>query len=90
MITQLIHRAATGDRAAFDAAFAAIQLELRGLAARRLAADSRATLSPTMLVNETWLKLAGSVVRADDRAHFSHRRNGDEADLDRPPTLARG
>ena len=58
MITQLIHRAATGDRAAFDAAFAAIQLELRGLAARRLAADSRATLSPTMLVNETWLKLA--------------------------------
>lgn len=70
MITQLIHRAADGDRAAFDAAFAAIQLELRGLAARRLAADSRATLSPTMLVNETWLKLAGSVVRADDRAHF--------------------
>ena len=70
MITQLIHRAAEGDRVAFDAAFEAIQLELRGLAARRLSADSRSTLSPTMLVNETWLKLAGTVVRAEDRAHF--------------------
>ncbi len=70
MITKLVHRAADGDRAAFDAAFEAIQRELRSLAARRLRADSRATLSPTMLVNETWLKLAGSVVRAEDRTHF--------------------
>lgn len=69
-ITQLIHRAAEGDRGAFDAAFEAIHRELKSLAARRLAADSRATLSPTMLVNETWLKLADARVSAEDRTHF--------------------
>lgn len=69
-LTVLIHRAASGDRVAFDAAFTAIRDELRSLAARRLSADSGATLSPTMLVNETWLKLAGSSIRAEDRTHF--------------------
>jgi RNA polymerase sigma factor (TIGR02999 family) len=69
-LTLLIQRAADGDRAAFDQAFTAIREELRGLAIRRLRADARATLSPTMLVNETWLKLADAGVRAENRAHF--------------------
>jgi RNA polymerase sigma factor (TIGR02999 family) len=70
-VTVWIQRAASGDRAAFDAAFEAIQRELKALAARRLHADPRATLSPTMLVNETWLKLAESrAVQAESRAHF--------------------
>lgn len=70
-VTLWIQRAARGDRAAFDAAFEVIQRELKGLAARRLNADPRATLSPTMLVNETWLKLAdGNGVQAENRAHF--------------------
>lgn len=70
-VTLWIQRAASGDRSAFDAAFEAIHRELKSLAARRLYADPRATLSPTMLVNETWLKLAdGSGVHAENRAHF--------------------
>lgn len=70
-VTLWIQRAAGGDRSAFDAAFEAIHRELKSLAARRLYADPRATLSPTMLVNETWLKLAdGSGVQAENRAHF--------------------
>lgn len=70
-VTLLIQRASAGDRGAFDAAFELIQRELKALAARRLHADPRATLSPTMLVNETWLKLAAAdCVRAENRAHF--------------------
>lgn len=69
-LTLLIQRAAEGDREAFNAAFAAIREELRGVAIRRLRADTRTTLSPTMLVNETWLKLADAGVNAENRAHF--------------------
>lgn len=69
-LTLLIQRAAEGDRSAFDKVFTAIRDELRALAVRRLHADARATLSPTMLVNETWLKLADAGVRAESRTHF--------------------
>lgn len=69
-VTLLIQRAAAGDRAAFDAAYQHIHAELKGLAARRLNADHGRTLSATMLVNETWIKLAGADVRAENRAHF--------------------
>lgn len=69
-VTQLIRLAAEGDREAFDAAYAEIHAELKALARRRLHADPGATLSPTMLVNETWMKLEGSAVRAENRTHF--------------------
>ena len=46
--------------------------ELRRLAARRLAAESREhTLQPTALVHEAWVRIAGSGDRAwHDRQHF--------------------
>lgn len=69
-VTLLIQRARAGERAAFDTAYTLIHAELKSLARRRLQADSGATLSPTMLVNETWLKLADSELRAENRAHF--------------------
>ena len=69
-ITLLVQRAAEGDRAAFDAAYAHIHAELKALAARRLDAQPGRTLSATVLVNETWLKLAESDVRAHSREHF--------------------
>ena len=69
-VTGLIQRAAVGDRAAFDAAYQHIHAELKSLASRRLNADHNHTLSATMLVNETWLKLAGSALHAENRAHF--------------------
>jgi RNA polymerase sigma factor (TIGR02999 family) len=65
-----IRRAAQGDRAAFDQAFEAIRRELKAVAVNRLRADSRSTLSPTMLINETWLKLADSEIKALGREHF--------------------
>ena len=66
-VTELIQRAAVGDRAAFDAAYQHIHAELKSLAVRRLNADHNHTLSPTMLVNETWLKLAGNEFNAENR-----------------------
>lgn len=69
-VTVLIQRAAAGDRSAFDAAYQHIHAELKGLASRRLNAQQGGTLSATMLVNETWIKLAGSGIQAEGRAHF--------------------
>jgi RNA polymerase sigma factor (TIGR02999 family) len=69
-LTLWIQRAAKGDRSGFNAAFEAIRDQLRSVARSRLQANSAATLSPTMLVNETWLKLADSGIQAHDREHF--------------------
>lgn len=48
------------DRQALDALFSAAYEELRRLASSVRRSDPSATLSPTALVNEAWLKLAGS------------------------------
>jgi len=49
-----------GDREALNLVFSAAYEELRRLASTVRRADPMATLSPTTLVNEAWLKLAGS------------------------------
>jgi RNA polymerase sigma factor (TIGR02999 family) len=55
------HRAASAaEDAGVDRMFAAAYDELRALAARVQQRDPGRTLSPTALVNEAWLKLAGS------------------------------
>ena len=69
-VTELLAKAALGDKQAFNSAFASILQELRSVAKNRLRADSQATLSPTMLVNETWLKLSASELKMAGRAHF--------------------
>ncbi len=69
-VTLLVRKVAEGDRSAFDAAYEHIHAELKALAARRMHAQPGRTLSATMLVNETWLKLVDSDVRAENRAHF--------------------
>lgn len=69
-MTLLIQRASAGEREAFDQAYAHIHAELKSLARRRLNADAGSTLSPTMLVNETWLKLVDRELHAENRAHF--------------------
>jgi RNA polymerase sigma factor (TIGR02999 family) len=48
------------DRRALDDLFSATYEELRRLASAVRRGDPSATLSPTALVNEAWLKLAGS------------------------------
>jgi RNA polymerase sigma-70 factor, ECF subfamily len=59
------------DRQALDDLFSAAYEELRRLAARVRRDDPSATLSPTALVNEAWLKLESSTwVAHTSRAHF--------------------
>jgi RNA polymerase sigma factor (TIGR02999 family) len=60
-----------GDRRALDELFGATYEELRRLASVVRRGDQQATLTPTALVNEAWLKLAGSPsVGALSRLHF--------------------
>jgi RNA polymerase sigma factor (TIGR02999 family) len=64
-------RALEVDRAALDALFSLAYEELRRLASSVRNGDPGATLSPTALVNEAWLKLAESPSFATtSRLHF--------------------
>jgi RNA polymerase sigma factor (TIGR02999 family) len=59
------------DRQALDHLFSVTYEELRRLASSVRRGDPSATLSPTALVNEAWLKLAGSPqLAATSRLHF--------------------
>ena len=61
----------SGDRRALDELFSAAYDELRRLAATVRRNDPAATLSPTGLVNEAWLKLADSpAVARTSPLHF--------------------
>ncbi|HET8965781.1 MAG TPA: ECF-type sigma factor [Candidatus Acidoferrum sp.] len=60
-----------GDRTALDYLFSVTYEELRRLASSVRRSDPSATLSPTALVNEAWLKLADSPqVASTSRLHF--------------------
>jgi len=71
-ITALLQAHRGGDASALDAVFDMLYRELRGLAAQRLARwRPGATLTPTVLVHEAWLRLAGaSALAFNDRGHF--------------------
>lgn len=71
-LTDWLHAAGNGDRDAADRAYALVYAELRNLAARQLRRDETcATLTPTALVNEAFLKLSGgSLATLNDRRHF--------------------
>jgi RNA polymerase sigma factor (TIGR02999 family) len=63
--------AAPADQRALDRLFSLAYEELRRIAASVKRRDPRATLSPTALVNEAWLKLANSPSLASvSRVHF--------------------
>jgi RNA polymerase sigma factor (TIGR02999 family) len=62
---------AAESREALDQLFSATYEELRRLASSVRRGDPSATLSPTALVNEAWLKMAGSPqIGATSRLHF--------------------
>ncbi|QQR74732.1 MAG: sigma-70 family RNA polymerase sigma factor [Holophagales bacterium] len=71
-LTELLAQASAGERAAVDRVFEIVYVELRRLARwQRGRAGSAPTLSTTMLVHETYLKLAESErLSVRDRAHF--------------------
>ena len=71
-LTDLIHRAQSGDEAALRIVFDATYEELRGLARSRLRKGNRDNLlDTTSLVHEAYLRFADSGrLRIGDRAHF--------------------
>ena len=71
-LTEWLRAAGSGDRDAGDRAYAQIYAELRQLAARQLGRGAAsATLTPTALVNEAFLKLVrGRLDALNDRRHF--------------------
>lgn len=71
-LTELLARVSSGERAAVDRVFELVYAELRRLARwQRGRAGGAPTLSTTMLVHETYLKLAESEkLSVRDRAHF--------------------
>lgn len=68
-VTVLLRAAQNGHGQAFNEAFRLLYHELRRLAQRTLAGQS-ATLNPTGLVHECFLRLVGSEARPGDRGHF--------------------
>lgn len=71
-ITQLLERAASGDRQASDALFESVYQELRTIArAHRRRWSGNDTLNTTALISEAYVKLANrSLDNYRDRAHF--------------------
>ena len=71
-ITQLLHRAAQGDRAALGEVFESLYPDLKRIARARLYSQGRGDgMQTTTLVHESFLKLVeGKLARLDDRRHF--------------------
>ena len=70
-LTKWLRDASGGDDDAGGRAYAIVYAELRRLAARQLAGGGQGTLTPTALVNEAYLKLAGGALgNLNDRRHF--------------------
>jgi RNA polymerase sigma factor (TIGR02999 family) len=70
-LTDWLNRARGGDADAAERAFAAVYGELKRIASRSLGPQAQATLSPTALVHEAFLKLLPDQSRPlNDRQHF--------------------
>lgn len=70
-ITQLLHAALAGDRAAADRAYALLYADLRRLARSRLRRSGDITqLDTTALVHESYLRLGAGQPHFPDRKHF--------------------
>ena len=66
----LVQRCAGGDEVAYNELFQAIYQDLRRRAHVQLSGRRDGTMSTTLLVHETYLKLAGTRLSLNDRAHF--------------------
>ena len=70
-VTRLLHALNAGDRSALDRVLPRVYDELRGLARAQLRRQPTATLEPTALVHEAYVKLARSeAIAALSRPHF--------------------
>lgn len=66
----VVQRCAAGDESAFNQLFEAIYQDLRRRAHLHLSGRRGGTMSTTLLVHETYLKLAGTRLTLNDRGHF--------------------
>lgn len=69
-VTELLRRAGKGDPAAGEELFSVAYAELRGLAGRVFGAPNGATMQPSALVHEAWIKLSPHVGGLANRRHF--------------------
>lgn len=70
-INELLERARSGDAAAARELMPIVYGELHSLAERHMGRERRGlTLRPTALVHEAWLRLAGTGMAFENRAHF--------------------
>lgn len=70
-ITRLLQAAGNGDRGALDRVFDLLYAELRRIAGQRIGSQGGATLTPTGLVHEAYLKLArAEALPLENRGHF--------------------
>ena len=72
-LTAVLQRVAGGEAGAEAELLALVYEQLRGLARARLSGEAAATLQPTELVHEAWLRLGGGGERTpqwESRRHF--------------------
>jgi RNA polymerase sigma factor (TIGR02999 family) len=69
-VTQLLHRWQEGDASCFDEVSHVIYHELHRIAEGYLRNSPNATLQPTALINEAYLRLAGVHAPLQGRKHF--------------------
>ena len=69
-VTVLIRQAREGRSDAWDLIYARIYQDLHRLARAQLQQRWRAPLSPTSLISEAWLKMAGAAASAESRFHL--------------------
>ncbi len=71
-LAELLERVRSGSREASSRLFEQLYGELREIAGRVAGGNRHGSLSPTVVVHETWLKFQQPElgVRAEDRAHF--------------------
>ncbi|MEW5740146.1 MAG: ECF-type sigma factor [Myxococcota bacterium] len=78
LLTQLLREARRGDTSAADRAYALIYRRLHDAARAQLRKGcvGHATLTPTALVHEAWLKLSSADFEINDREHYLAMASG--------------
>jgi RNA polymerase sigma factor (TIGR02999 family) len=69
-ITRLLVAYSQGDGSAMDRLMPLVYAELHGIAHRHMRGEQARTLQTTALINEAWMRLAGSDVPWQSRRHF--------------------
>ncbi len=69
-VTRLIGEARSGQSDAWDRIFTLLYDDLRVVARSQIRQQRRGAGSPTSLISETWLRLAGSPMAVNDRSHL--------------------